>query len=150
MPSRPRPPTIAAGNYPLSQHLYFYLAAHPANGSAKDFLKFALSASGEAVVRNAGAVSVEPEARTPRAGSEASSGLGQSRGDRRRRSSFRRENPAANHFRSNKGRVAAVVGLKSSQRSQARSKGSLETGSTTPARRAMPHKLPLLSKWGFQ
>jgi ABC-type phosphate transport system substrate-binding protein len=63
----PTPATIAAGNYPLAQRLYLYVAAHPANTSANDFLKYALSAPGQAVVRDAGAIAIDKAMKSPEA-----------------------------------------------------------------------------------
>jgi phosphate transport system substrate-binding protein len=54
----PTPVAIEAGKYPLSQHLYLYAAAHPPNAAAREFLQYALSASGQAIVRDLGAVAV--------------------------------------------------------------------------------------------
>jgi phosphate transport system substrate-binding protein len=45
--------SIKTENYPLSRRLFFYTSADPANAAVKEFIAFALSGKGQAVVRQA-------------------------------------------------------------------------------------------------
>ena len=61
-PSPPLEPTrfsVKTENYPLSRRLFLYTAADPKNAAVKDFTTFALSAAGQAVVKQAGFVDLD-------------------------------------------------------------------------------------------
>jgi phosphate transport system substrate-binding protein len=50
-PLEPTSFTIKTENYPLSRRLFLYTAQAPANANVRDFVNFALSSAGQAVVR---------------------------------------------------------------------------------------------------
>ncbi len=61
-PSPPLEPTrfsVKTENYPLSRRLFLYTAADPKRPAVKEFVAFALSAAGQAVVRQAGFVDLD-------------------------------------------------------------------------------------------
>ena len=61
-PSPPLEPTrfsVKTENYPLSRRLFLYTAADPKIPAVKDFVAFALSAAGQAVVKQAGFVDLD-------------------------------------------------------------------------------------------
>jgi phosphate transport system substrate-binding protein len=49
----PTAENVASGTYPISRGLYFYLRRAP-EGSTKDFVDYALSEAGQAVVTDVG------------------------------------------------------------------------------------------------
>jgi hypothetical protein len=55
---------VAAGAYPLAQRLYLYAAPHPAGPEASDFLKYASSEQGHAVLRAGGAIEAAKPSRS--------------------------------------------------------------------------------------
>ncbi|MCU0681374.1 MAG: protein kinase [Polyangiaceae bacterium] len=62
IPMLPSTFTVETEDYPLSRRLYLYAPAHPAAPLARDFVAFALSDEGQALVRSTGFVGLNVEA----------------------------------------------------------------------------------------